>query len=162
MTVELLLAAALVTGPSDADPALADILRPQIIAVSLAAEIVDPRETSWVTLGDLRCRWSDLADAPPPSDAERFPDEMFVRRALDLNRARRLRLSDRLAVDLIFAEGLRAEIAELDRRYEVWDSLRDARQQYYHVQVRRIALRRLREMIGDEGYAMGRMPRAVP
>jgi hypothetical protein len=40
--------------------------------------------------------------------------------------------------------------------------VRDARCDYYYVTVRRLALKRLRELVGDEAYYAGNLPPCVP
>lgn len=119
MTADLLIAAVLIAGPVDVDPAIAEVFRPQIIAVALAAELADQREIGFVSLAELRCRWNDLADAPGLADGARFPGSVYTRRALEINRARRLRLTERLEVDMVWADEIRAEIEALDQLYDV-------------------------------------------
>jgi hypothetical protein len=53
-------------------------------------------------------------------------------------------------------------LQETDRLYQVWDAVRDARCDYYYVTVRRQALKRLRELIGDEAYYSASFPPCVP
>jgi hypothetical protein len=53
-------------------------------------------------------------------------------------------------------------LLETDRLYQVWDAVRDARCDYYYVNVRRQALERLRELVGDEAYYSGDLPPCVP
>jgi hypothetical protein len=51
---------------------------------------------------------------------------------------------------------------EADRLYQVWDTVRDARCDYYYVTVRRQALKRLRDMLGSDAYYSGVLPPHVP
>ena len=53
-------------------------------------------------------------------------------------------------------------LAETDRLYKVWDAVRDARCDFYYVTVRRQALKRLREALGDAAYAATDLPPHVP
>ena len=57
---------------------------------------------------------------------------------------------------------LREAIQETDRLYQVWDTIRDARCDYYYVTVRRQALKRLRETLGPDSYYSGNLPSHVP
>ena len=57
---------------------------------------------------------------------------------------------------------VRAILQETDQLYQIWDTVRDARCEYYYVTVRRQALKRLREALGDEAYFSGRLPPHVP
>jgi hypothetical protein len=167
--LETLLALAILTGDSPVDAVTIHVLRPQILALGLDAEIVDPREKGFLLgmdpVGDLetiRGRYVQFATAPLLHEARRFPDRTFVCEALALNRAYRLRLTERLGVDLIHADQIHATIQETDRRYEVWDAVRDARCDYYYVTIRRQSLSLLRDLIGDESFYLGRLPSVVP
>lgn len=171
LTAEVLLAAALLAGPTkgDPDPAVIAILRPQVMALAVADEILDTRELGYIMgldpLGDLAMlhgRYRDFAAVPPLSDAERFPDRKVVAEMLALNRAYRSRLMDRLGVDLIHAGEIRATIESVDLRYQAWDSVRDSSCTYYYVTVRRQGLDCLRSLIGDEAFYAGRMPSPIP
>lgn len=184
-TAECILAAALLSAPQNsttAEPellgapsrlpasmAIEEVLRPNILALAMAAEILDAREKGFVMgqdpLGDLemlRGRWTDFAAAPTLDEAERFPDRKFLNEALALNRARRTQLTERLSIDLIHAEEIRAGIQSIDTRYQIWDAVRDSRCDYYYVTVRRQSLALLRELIGDEAFYSGRLPPPVP
>lgn len=168
-SAETLLAALLLTGPADPDHAVAAVLRPSVLALALDAEVLDPRERGFVmsqdVLGDLAMlqgRWTAFETAPNLWEVERFPDAAHVRRALELNRARRLHLSERRKIDLIHAGELEAEIRRVDQLYQVFDAVRDARADYFYTTVRRDALRLLRELIGERAFAEGRLPLPVP
>src|SRR5262245_32582518 len=60
------------------------------------------------------------------------------------------------------ADAIRTAGLETDRLYGVWDAARDARCEFYYVTVRRQALKKLKEMIGDNAYALGELPPYVP
>jgi hypothetical protein len=51
---------------------------------------------------------------------------------------------------------------ETDKLYQIWDAVLDARSEYYYVTVRRKALKRLQELIGERNYFYGRLPPHVP
>ena len=53
-------------------------------------------------------------------------------------------------------------LLEADRLYQIWDLVRDNRCDYYYVTVRRQALKKLKEMIGDQAYYSGQLPPHVP
>ena len=57
---------------------------------------------------------------------------------------------------------LREMLQEVDRLYNIWDTVRDARCDYYYVTVRRQALKKLRETVGDDAYYSGALPPHVP
>jgi hypothetical protein len=147
------------------------ILAPAVQAVALQAELLDQREVRYLLarpedfasdLKLLQTRRRDLAMAPPVDDCQRFPDRCLVNDLMTANRAYRQELTQRLALDRINADVLRAGVAENDHLYRIWDSVRDARCDYYYVTVRRQALLQLRELIGAEAYYRGELPPHLP
>lgn len=177
MTAEAVIAVALLLSPAPAEetasnPTLAawgEALHPSLLALSIDAEILDPREKGFVlaidVAGDLamlRRRACDLASAPQLEEAERLPDRKYVQDLMATNRCFRNHLSARLEIDLIYADDLRDAVVETDQLYDVWDTVRDARCEYYYVTVRRQALQLLRELIGPEAYYSGQLPPHVP
>lgn len=167
--LEILLATAILAGDAPVDRADLAVMRPAILAVAESAEIMDHREAGYMLgvdpsgdLETLRGRWNQFAAAPPIIDHLMFPDRTFVNEALALNRQWRAGLTTRLADDLQHADEIRSFIGELDRRYEIWDAVRDSSCTYYYVTVRRQALALLRERIGDEAYYSGHLPGVLP
>ena len=146
-------------------------IAPPLRRFCLEHELLDPRETRYVLArpedfaDDLlmlgrRCR--DLADAPPASDAARFPDRATVGDALAFNRHYREHLAAVQAVDLVRGEEWQEAIRDTDRLYRIYDAIRDARTEYYYISVRRAALKTIREMIGPDAYYTGTLPPSVP
>jgi hypothetical protein len=180
MTVlELILAAALLTGKAPAemeDPAFLKSqfpsLRFALTALALDWEILDPRETRYVLAHPedvasdvqmLKRRYQELGDAPQILDAARFPDRTVINELLAFNRAYRTHVEMRQPLEMgPNGYNLRTALREVDHLYQVWDTTRDARCEYYYVTVRRQALKRLREMLGDADYYQGRLPCHVP
>jgi hypothetical protein len=172
---DYILAIALLSGPADStDPATAVprfALAPVMQAVSVQWEILDPREVRYILarpedfasdVSLLRRRFHDLADAPVLRDSLRFPEREVVNDLLAFNRAYRQHLSIRQPVELIRWWEFRTALQETDQLYNVWDTVRDARCDFYYVTVRRQALKRLRSLLGDEAYYFGRLPPHVP
>src|SRR5205823_12083434 len=112
--------------------------------------------------GLLRRRFYDLLDAPSLNDSLRFPDRATVNDFIALNAAYRQHLDVRQPVELAHWWELRAAAQEAELLHQVWDMVRDARCEYYYVTVRRQALKRLRELVGDEAYYSGKLPPSVP
>jgi hypothetical protein len=170
------LAAMLLTTPPgtpETAPPAAEWAALQEALQSLAVEweILDPREVRYILarpedfdndLNLLRSRYQELHDAPKLLDGERFPDRGTVAELLAFNRAYRRYLDARQALEQDRCDGLRAALKETDWLYQVWDSVRDARCEYYYITVRRQALKRLRSMIGPGAYADGDLPPYVP
>jgi hypothetical protein len=145
--------------------------RPALRNLCLYWEILDPREVRYVLtraedfpcdLKLLRRRFADLSDAPPLYDCMRFPDRNLVNDMLTFNRAYKQHLENRQALELSNAWELHEMLLEVDRLFQVWDLVRDTRCDYYYVTVRRQALKKLKESIGDEAYYSGRLPPHVP
>ena len=81
---------------------------------------------------------------------------------LAFNRAYRQHLDNRQAMELSNAWELHEMLVEADRLYQIWDLVRDTRCDYYYVTVRRQALKKLKELIGDQAYYSGCLPPHVP
>jgi hypothetical protein len=172
----LALAAALLTTPPDVPdpPPDADewpAVQEAVQNLAVEWEILDPREVRYVMarvedwendIGLLRRRYQELKDAPKLCDAQRFPDRGTVNELLAFNRAYRRHLDSRQSLEQDRSQCLRTALKETDYLYQVWDSVRDARCEYYYITVRRQALKRLRQMIGDESYDTAELPPYVP
>lgn len=171
-----LLAATLLTTPPDTSEAMPSpedwpVLQEALQTLAIEWELLDPRETRYVlarledfeeNLNLLRRRYQELQDAPRLADGQRFPDRGTVNDLLAFNRAYRRYLDARQPLDQDRCENLRVALKETDYLYQVWDAVRDARCEYYYVTVRRQALKRLRDMLGQESYAGGQLPPYVP
>jgi hypothetical protein len=172
---EYLLAAALLAGNPDQEPAPGPesyaALRLPLQALATEWEILDPREARYVLarpedftadLNLLRRRFHELRDAPSSGDCQRFPERAAINDLLAFNRSFRQFIDVRQPGEPSRWGELRSALQETDHLYQVWDTVRDARCEYYYVTVRRQALKRLREMIGEEAYYSGHLPPHVP
>jgi len=174
--LDYLLSVALLTTPGDPTEAAGAFdhfmsVRPTVQAVAVYWEVLDTREEKYVLnrqddfAGDLkllRRRWDDLADAPPLNDCMRFPDRSLISDLLSFNRSYREQLEHRQSLELVYGYELREVVSEVDRLYQIWDTARDARCEYYYISVRRGALKKLREAVGDQAYYSGQLPPHVP
>jgi hypothetical protein len=173
---QYLLAAALLTQSADRPgpelgPDAFFALRLPLMALATDWEILDPREVRYVLarpedftsdLNLLRRRCHDLATAPRIVDANRLPERALVNELLSFNRTYRQHIAMSQPAASARGEETRCALQETDRLYNIWDTVRDARCEYYYVTVRRQALKRLRELIGDEAYDDGMLPPHVP
>ena len=134
-------------------------------------EILDLREIRYVLakaddyqedLDFLRKRRIDLEDAPKLAESQRLPGRQTVNDYIRFNRAYRKNLETRLAWESDRANILGEAIGETDRLYKMWDAMRDAKCDFHYVTVRRIALRKLKDMLGEEMYSSGELPPYVP
>ncbi len=146
-------------------------LRQPLQTVAADWEVLDPREARYVLariedfpsdLSLLRRRQRELADAPPVRDADRFPDRAVINDLLTFNRSYRQHLDDGQALETSRWWEARTALQETDHLYYIWDTARDARCEYYYVTVRRQALKRLRDMVGEDAYSAARLPPHVP
>jgi hypothetical protein len=151
------------------DPAEWPIVRAALFAQAVEWEILDPREDRLLRLEDfpadlaaLRRRYQELKNAPPLADAQRFPDRNRVADLLRFNRAYRRGLDARQVVDRDRADFLKEAVREADELYRVWDLVREASCDIYYIPVRRAALKRLREALGEAAYHAGDLPPHVP
>lgn len=176
MSAETLLAAMLLMTPSGV-PAVCPppeqflVVRDAIHRTAVDWEILDERETRYVLtrsedfcadLNMLRRRRQELDDAPKVSDGFRFPDRNTVNELVRFNRAYRRNIDERRQLEVDRADSFRTAIAETDRLYQIWDAVRDARCDFYYVTVRRQALKKLRDLIGEEDYDQAILPPNVP
>lgn len=146
-------------------------LRDAVVCAALESEVLDARERKFVLTSDLEFaadvrtlqgRFRELANAPLLEECQRFPRRNQIVDFLSYNRAYRQDLLAQLALDLVHADELRDAILETDRLHQMWDTLRDARCEYYYITVRRQSLQILREMIGGEAFQSAQMPPHVP
>ena len=173
---ELIIAAMLLTIPPGVPatcPPEADFpaLRDAIHQVAVRWEILDERESRYVLtrpadfctdLNMLRRRYRDLDGAPLVADSARFPERHYLNEQVKFNRVFRRHVDERRQLEVDRAESLRDVVMETDRLYQIWDSVRDARCDFYYVTVRRQALKKLRDMIGEDAYESAKLPANVP
>lgn len=173
---ETLLAAMLMMTPPGTPEAAPPIdrwpaLREAVQSLALEWEVLDQAEMKYIfaehrdfaiDLDILRRRVVELADAPRSAEAFRFPDRRLSAELIQFNRGYRANLAKRQTIEADRFDDLSAAIKETDRLYHIWDAVRDARCDYYHVTVRRAALKRLKTMLGDEDYLTATLPPNVP
>jgi hypothetical protein len=176
LPLDYLLALVLLTGPADGvglsrPREMFPGLRLPLQVLALDLEILDTREVRYILarpedflsdLNLLRRRYRELATAPMIDDASRFPERTTVNELLAFNRRYRQLIDVRKPLELVHGWELRVALQETDRLYQVWDKVRDARCPYYYVTVRRQALKRLRELVGEDSYYSGNLPPCVP
>lgn len=173
---DLMLAATLLTAPVGTPEQVPPedrwvAVRDAVHQTAVNWEIMDPRETRYVMatredfepdLNLLRKRLCELADAPRLSDCRRLPDRRTVNELIKFNREYRKNLEDRQVWEADRSDILHAAMQETDRLYRQWDAVRDAQCDFYYVTVRRTALKKLRDVIGQDAFLAGQMPSYVP
>ncbi len=147
------------------------IVRDAILHTAVEWQILDRRETRYVLakpddfqedLDFLRKRRADLAEAPKVIDATRLPDRAVINDCIRFNRSFRKNLELRMAWEPDRADFILEVINETERLYKIWDAIRDAKSDLHYVTTRRIALLKLRDLIGPAAYECGPTPPFVP
>ncbi len=139
--------------------------RRRLVDGAIAAEVLDAREAGLIFRMEasgsdfdlIKERYQQLADAPPVSDALRFPCRTVVLEYLDLNRKYRNYLER-----LQWTESVGAALEETERLHKLWELVWFASTDTSYVCTRREALQALRQQLGDEAYYAGRLPTPVP
>ena len=147
------------------------IVRDAIHQTAMDWQILDSRETRYVLarledfqgdLNFLRKRRMDLAEAPMVIDTDRLPDRGRINDSIRFNRAFRKNMEVRMAFEADRADFLLEVINENERLYKIWDAIRDAKSDLHYVTTRRLALLKLRDMIGPDAYDSIEPPPYVP
>lgn len=137
----------------------------------IRTEILDPSELRYYLNkprdlpGDLRAlaaRAVDLHGTPFTADADRFPPLVLCQAAKDLNCRYRRSLELRQWVERRRFWECEDRLSESRWLYQVWDTASDCQSRDSYVVTRRHALKKLRELIGDECYYAGDLPPCVP
>jgi hypothetical protein len=110
----------------------------------------------------LRDKVAQFAWFPILEEVGQYPSRQIINEYLTFNRSYRADLVKRSQIDMVHIEEIRVAIYETDQLYQIWDTLRDARCEYYYVTVRRQAMQNLKEMIGPEMFYSRNMPPHVP
>lgn len=108
-------------------------------------------------------RYAEILAAPVLDDLFRFPPRGAVNQARSFNGAVRYRLGLEREV-WPPAQQWKFDLAleQAQAAYRVWDKLDDAQAEWRPWWDRRLQLAQLKVMLGDEAYAAGDMPPAVP
>ena len=146
-------------------------LREALQKTAIDLEILDKREGTYLLskraefsedLNILRRRYREFDGVPKVSDSLRLPERNAVNELIQFNRGFRKHLTEKQCLERDRADQYDVAVMETDRLYKVWDAVRDARCDFYYVTVRRAALKKLKDAIGEEAYLLGRLPPNVP
>jgi hypothetical protein len=146
-------------------------IAPTLRDLAIKLELMDPREVNYLLhdpqnfpqdLKQLQRRFVDLSDAPAVVECERFPDRDAAGELMAANRGYREELNQRLELDQVHADEIQQAIDEADQLHQVWTTVREARCGFYYVNVRRQALKQLRDMIGEPAFYRGELPPHLP
>jgi hypothetical protein len=170
----LIAAFALIISPDgSAVPAHDPLLCESVRAVAIKLELLDPREVRYITnnpsdfesdVNLLRRRYGTMGDAPYLCESTRLPDRQFVSE-YTIPAIRKYK--NYIETEQFFDYPWRSQyyqtiLDETETLYQIWDTVRDAKCEYYYVTVRRQALKRLRDLLGPKDYYAGQMPPTLP
>lgn len=166
------LAVAFIVTPDLTEVPISAIAPSSLQTVALALEVIDPRECRYIFASDdgisvtadlvtVRRRYADLRDAPPLCDSARFPSVETCREMKKVNQAYRSWLDQRKEL-FPLQEWVDEAISETNWAFWVWDAAQDAVFDGYQVDMRRRAMKNLRERIGEWNYYAGCLPPPVP
>lgn len=139
--------------------------------IAIDMEILDRSESLYILrrrsdfiqdLEIIRNRRVEYQDAPKVCDSLRFPDRFVLGSQMDFNRRYTENVVKRCSCDYAFADEYFDILSETKQLYAIYDAARDARCDYYYVTARRSALKRLRDLLGDDDFRAGKLPPCVP
>ena len=174
MIFDIVFAAFLLSGPIQQEPIPSEeswpVIKQVIQELAINWEILDKRETTYILdkreefsndVNLLRRRVLEFENVPHLADFNRFPPRPDINDLIRLNRTHRAELEKRRVLEFDLRGRLTEAIRETDTLYQVWDAARDSRCEFYYVTVRRQALAKLRDYLGDDAYYRGQMPPAI-
>ncbi len=140
------------------------------------AELIDKREEdSLITpypeqldqqIEIMRTRWQELAWQPRVSDADRFPEEQWLRDQMAFNREM-YNLYEKQAS--FYSEHYQKEhfwyteaLSAIEGRYNLYSAVATVACPHYYVTTKRKWLMELKELMGTDAYMAGRLPSIVP
>ena len=134
--------------------------------VALRLEVVGPGEL-WIDdyrseVGYVRTHWRELADAPPLADAYWLPPAAVAREWRCFNLRYQQGVQQRRAAEAHHREEWSDALQEAEQICEILFLVETAASPNKSWVCRRQALRQLRELLGPEAYAAGRLPPCVP
>lgn len=150
---------------------------PLIQKYCIDLEILDNREKVWILanknryeddVNALRDRYFNLIGAPRLITNKNFHPLYVINKKIESNRLYAKYLRDRIELELDRFHILKEAIQENDELYLIYDTLRDSQEfdeknvfQKYIYQ-RRLSLKKLKELIGEENFNSGTLPYSVP
>jgi hypothetical protein len=166
MTTLLALALLFTSHPADKLHFLASEMQ----FVCIAVEVMDSRERKQMFVkpeefaGDLstmRTRLKSLYDAPRLHECYLWPERAISGEMILMNRDIKRRIE---AIYELYPESrsLKLVLEDLEARYQLWDAARDARTEFYYIHIRREAMKKLLNLLGEEAFSRGELPFGVP
>lgn len=156
LTLLLILCQPTNEAPNKADPGARQALKD----VAHLLDLWPINQNSWGNYGsDLcwcQCRWRDLYDAPPAEDRFRLPHRKAIASYLEMNYHFTEWANHQYNFTNYFE--VEATLAEANQLREFWTAALEAQTNIHP----RVALKRMRTIIGAEAYYNGHWPPWVP
>lgn len=142
--------------------------------VAVEIEILDEREKTYFFLGPkeedwhndvrlLRNRYKELKDCPRLASADNFIwGRTEISELTNFNRQYYKVLEKQSLNNPDRYDLFKLALKDTNMLYQTWDALRDSKCHFYYTVVKRQALKRLKDTIGEEDFLAGRMPDHVP
>lgn len=139
---------------------------------AIEMELMDERESKYLFAKDdefyvdsttVIRRFLELENTPKLGEATwRLPQREAANNMVQFNRAFHKTLSQRMLLETDRADGFRQVQKENEELYLIWDAVRDVQCEFYYVNVRRLALKKLICKIGWEDFYEGKLPPCAP
>jgi hypothetical protein len=146
-------------------------VREALIKISVLNEYMDTREQSYYfsekyfkdDVHILQSRYMMLKNAPKISDPVALPPHATLHQGIRFNREFHKHLEVQMAWNTDRADIYRIIIDETNKLYLIWSVACDATSDFYYVTVRREALLKLKQLVGDDiYYSKESFPPCVP
>lgn len=145
------------------------LLEETVLGMAIDLEILDSRERGH--LGDgfplvdenvkiLQSRYKDLKNAPQVADSLRLPARKVIHAYIGVNRGYYAHVVAMMTP--INSEEYDEIIKECDALYNFWDNVNDATNEYYYIYNRRLALKNIRDKMGEQDYYSSKWLPFVP
>jgi hypothetical protein len=140
-------------------------MKQELVEVAEELEILSSNEwwstASAIFVQEMQHRYHQVKDAPPLNDCRRFPDYRYAGEQITLNNEYRHYINLKLSMEPWRFDKLKAASNEANRLNAIWDDVRCI-SLGYTVFNTRLALKTLRERLGEAAYYAGDLPPPVP
>jgi hypothetical protein len=135
-------------------------VREALAEIAVLNEYMDKREQSYYFSEKhfkndvylIQLRYAMLKDAPKTSDPIVLPLRTTLLEGIKFNREFLKHLEIQMAWNTDRADIYRVVIIETNNLYQIWSTACDATCDFYYITIRREALLKLKQMVGDDVY----------
>ncbi len=146
-------------------------LRLALQKAAIKMEILDPRETNFYFVDHkfffrhvqrMHERYEKFLGEPLLAEAERLPSRDEIARLIKFNRRFRQHIVSESQLNKDRSDTYRETLTETDYLYRFWLAVQEARCPFFYVEVRRAALKKMKNLLGAEAYYQGSYLPNVP